>query len=154
MSHSHFCTEQLIYISALSKLQEGAEISAFRYKNLNGIVDEFTLAAVDSSAAAARSRNKPSFSILDSRIRVISLSMLFLNENFRKEAVCSCTSTFVSSFFVIPVEYVCQIYQKYFHLYEHYTDKNKNNSIDELYSVHFVHIPSLHHANFGQFKAK
>ena len=41
-----------------------------------------------------------------------------------KEAVCSCFSTFVSSFFVIPVEKVCQIYQKYNPLYEHYRDKN------------------------------
>ena len=41
-----------------------------------------------------------------------------------KEAVCSCFSTFVSSFFVIPVE-VCQIYQKNNPLYEHYTDKNQ-----------------------------
>ena len=42
----------------------------------------------------------------------------------KKEAVCSCFSTFVSSFFVILVEKVCQIHQKYNPLYEHYTDKN------------------------------
>ena len=32
------CTEQQIYISALSRLQERADISAVRYTNLNGIV--------------------------------------------------------------------------------------------------------------------
>ena len=36
--HSHFCTEQLICISALSELRESAEISSIRYTNLNGIV--------------------------------------------------------------------------------------------------------------------
>ena len=36
--HSHLCTEQLINTSALSKLQESAEISTVRYKNLKGIV--------------------------------------------------------------------------------------------------------------------
>ena len=36
--HSHLCTEYLIYISALYKLRESAEISAVRYTNLNGIV--------------------------------------------------------------------------------------------------------------------
>ena len=61
-----------------------------------------------------------------------------------KEAVCSCLSTFVSSFFVIPVKLACQIYQKHSPLYEHYTDKNnKKNSSDELYIVHCVHIPSI-----------
>ena len=37
---SHLCTEQLIHISALSKLQESAEISTVRYTNLNGTVPE------------------------------------------------------------------------------------------------------------------
>ena len=32
---SHLCTEQLKYIYELSKLREGAEISAVRYTNLN-----------------------------------------------------------------------------------------------------------------------
>ena len=36
--HSHLFTEQLINTSALSKLQESAEISAVRYTNLKGIV--------------------------------------------------------------------------------------------------------------------
>ena len=34
--YSHLCTEQLIYVSALSKLRESADISAVRYTNLNG----------------------------------------------------------------------------------------------------------------------
>ena len=38
LCYSHVCTEQLIYITALSKLQESAEISAVRYTNLNGSV--------------------------------------------------------------------------------------------------------------------
>ena len=38
LCHSYLCTEQLICISALSKLRESAEISAVRYINLNGIV--------------------------------------------------------------------------------------------------------------------
>ena len=38
LCHLHLCTEQLIYISALSKLRESAEISAVRYTNLYGIV--------------------------------------------------------------------------------------------------------------------
>ena len=47
-------------------------------------------------------------------------------------------------FFVIPVEKVRQIYQKYIPLYEHYAEKRKEkNSTDELYSVHSVHIPSI-----------
>ena len=46
-----------------------------------------------------------------------------LKFKFCKEAVCSCISTFVSSFYVIPVECGCQIYQKYIPLYEHYNDK-------------------------------
>ena len=40
-SHSHLCTEQLIYISMLSKLQESAEISAVWYTNMNGIASNF-----------------------------------------------------------------------------------------------------------------
>ena len=47
--------------------------------------------------------------------------------NLRKKAVCSSVSTFVSPFFALPVENVCQIYQKYIPLYEHYTDKNNKN---------------------------
>ena len=37
--HLHLCIKQLIYISALSKLRESAEITAVRYTNLNGIKD-------------------------------------------------------------------------------------------------------------------
>ena len=39
-----------------------------------------------------------------------------------KKAVCTCISTFVSSFFVVTVELVYQIYKKYIPLNEHYTD--------------------------------
>ena len=73
-----------------------------------------------------------------------------------KEAVCSCFSSFVSSFFVIPRELVCQIYQKYIPLDEHYTDKNDNKLVQmscTAYIVYTFHL-SLHHDNFGQFKAK
>ena len=53
-------------------------------------------------------------------------------------------STFVNYFFVIPVELICQIYQKYIQWYEHYTDKNKTeNNADEFYSEHCVHIPFI-----------
>ena len=38
LSYSHLRTEQLIYISALSKLRESAETSAVLCTNLNGIV--------------------------------------------------------------------------------------------------------------------
>ena len=44
----------------------------------------------------------------------------------------------------------------YIHLYEHYTDKNNKKLVHmscteyNLYTFH----PSLHHTNFGQFKAK
>ena len=38
LCHSHLCTEQVINISALSKLREIAEISAVRYKNLKVII--------------------------------------------------------------------------------------------------------------------
>ena len=38
LCHSDLCTEQLIYISALSRLRESAEISAVRYTYLNGTV--------------------------------------------------------------------------------------------------------------------
>ena len=41
LCHSHLYTEQLIYISALSKLRESEDISAFRYTNLNGIVVKY-----------------------------------------------------------------------------------------------------------------
>ena len=34
LCHSHLCSDQLVYISALSKLRESAEISAVRYTNL------------------------------------------------------------------------------------------------------------------------
>ena len=39
--HLYVCTELLIYISALSKLRESTDISAVRYTNLNGIVQQF-----------------------------------------------------------------------------------------------------------------
>ena len=39
LSHSHLCTEQLLYISALFKLlRESVDKSAVRHKNPNGIV--------------------------------------------------------------------------------------------------------------------
>ena len=61
-----------------------------------------------------------------------------------KETVCSCISTFVSFFFVMRVEKVCQICIKNIHLYEHYKKTKKTrSSTDELYSVHCVHIPSI-----------
>ena len=38
LCNSQLCTEQLIYISTLSKLRESVVISADRYTNLNNIV--------------------------------------------------------------------------------------------------------------------
>ena len=74
----------------------------------------------------------------------------------QKEAVCSCISTFVSSFIVIPVGKVCQIYQKYIPLYEHYKDKNNNKLVQMSCTDYFLYTfhLSLLHVNFGQFKAK
>ena len=37
-SHSNLCTEQQMYIPEPSKLRESADISAVRYKNLNGML--------------------------------------------------------------------------------------------------------------------
>ena len=58
--------------------------------------------------------------------------------------------------FFIPVEQVCQIYQKYIPLYEHFTDKNKTKLVQmsrTAYVVYTIYL-SLHHANFAQVKAK
>ena len=67
----------------------------------------------------------------------------FRNRILTKEAVCYCIYTFVSSFYVIPVEQGYHIYQKYIPLYKHYKEKTTKFSTDELYSVHCLHIPSI-----------
>ena len=70
-------------------------------------------------------------------------------KNF-KEDVFSCISTFESSFFC----YTCRI--GFIDLYEHNTDKNNKKCVQmscTAYIVYTFHI-TLHHANFGQFKAK
>ena len=44
----------------------------------------------------------------------------------------------------------------YIHVYEHYTDKNNNKLVQmssTAYIVYTLHL-SLHHANFGHFKAE
>ena len=78
---------------------------------------------------------------------IVFLGELKLDQG-NKEAVCSCISAFVSSFIVIPVEQVCQIYQKYIPLYERYTDKNNRKLVQMsctaniVYSFHLsLHMP-------------
>ena len=43
LCYSHLRTEQLIHISALSKLRKSAEISAVRYTNMSDIVSKTLL---------------------------------------------------------------------------------------------------------------
>ena len=82
--------------------------------------------------------------------------MLLCSYFYWKKLFVLVYNTFVSTFNVIPVEYGCQIYQKYIPLYEHYKAKNNKNLVQMSCTAYIVYTfhPSLHHANFGQFKAK
>ena len=77
---------------------------------------------------------------------------LYLKNPQIKETVCSCISTFVSSFFVLPVKWFCQIYQKYIPLYEQYTDKNNKILVQMSCTAYIMYTyhQSLHHANLIQ----
>jgi len=58
------------------------------------------------------------------------------------------------AFFYIPVKY---IYQNYIPLHEHYKDIN-NKNVEQILAVQRTFCTNsfylIHHANFGQFKAK
>ena len=73
-----------------------------------------------------------------------------------KEAVCSCIYTFVSSFLLyLQNRFVKCIESTFLYMNIIQIRTKQKNSTNELCGVHCVHIPSsLHHANFGQFKAK
>jgi len=53
--------------------------------------------------------------------------------------------------------YTCQIYQNYIPLHEHYKDIN-NKNVEQILAVQRTFCTNsfylIHHANFGQFKAK
>ena len=79
-----------------------------------------------------------------------------MKENTLKEAVCSCISTFVSSFNGIPVERFIKYIKSTF-LYMNIIQIKANKKLVQMScAVYIVYtfLLSLHHANFGQIIAK
>ena len=74
-----------------------------------------------------------------------------------KEAVCSCISTYFVILFLVYLQNRFVKYNKNTFLYMNiYPDKNNKTLVQmccKAYIVYSFHL-TLHHANFGQFKAK